>query len=74
MLFKCFTQYINNLESSAVVTGLENISFHSNPKEGQCQRMFKLPNNCAYLLTLVQPRAPQRRAMSLGLRPVSGGT
>ena len=35
--------------------------------------MFKLPNNCAYLLTLVQPRALQRRATSLGLRPVSGG-
>ena len=23
-------------------TGLENVSFHSNPKERQCQRMFKL--------------------------------
>ena len=21
--------------------------FHSNPKEGQCQRMFRLPHNCA---------------------------
>ena len=31
-----------NVENSAVATGLENISFHSNPKEGQCQRMFKL--------------------------------
>ena len=30
-----------NLENSAVATGLEKISFHSNPKEGQCQRMFK---------------------------------
>ena len=29
-------------ENSAVVTGLENVSFHSNPKEEQCQRMFKL--------------------------------
>ena len=25
-----------NLENSAVATGLENISFHSNPKERQC--------------------------------------
>ena len=25
------------------------ISFHSNPKERQCQRMFKLPHNCTYL-------------------------
>ena len=32
-----------NVENSAVDTGLENISFHSNPKEGQCQRIFKLP-------------------------------
>ena len=31
-----------NLENSAVATGLEKISFHSNPKERQCQRMFKL--------------------------------
>ena len=23
--------------------------FHSNPKERQCQRMFKLPHNCTYL-------------------------
>ena len=31
-----------NLEDSAVATGLENVSFHSNSKERQCQRMFKL--------------------------------
>ena len=36
-----------NLEYSAVATGLEKVSFHSNPKEGQCLRMFKLPYNCA---------------------------
>ena len=29
-------------ENSAVATGLEKVSFHSNPKERQCQRMFKL--------------------------------
>ena len=23
--------------------------FHSNPKEGQCQRMLKLPHNCTHL-------------------------
>ena len=34
-----------NLENSAVATGLKNVSFHSNPKERQCQRMFKLPHN-----------------------------
>ena len=35
-----------NLENSAVTTGLEKVSFHSNPKERQCRRMFKLPHNC----------------------------
>ena len=38
-----------NLENSAVATGLEEVSFHSNPKEGECQRMFKLLHNCTYL-------------------------
>ena len=30
-------------------TGLEKVSFHSNPKERQCQRMLKLPHNCTHL-------------------------
>ena len=34
-----------NLENSAVAIGLEKVSFHSNPKERQCQRMLKLPHN-----------------------------
>ena len=38
-----------NLENSAVATGLEKVSFHSNPKEKQCQRMLKLPHNCTHL-------------------------
>ena len=29
-----------NLENSAVATGLQKVSFHSNPKERQCQRML----------------------------------
>ena len=29
-----------HLENSAVATGLEKVSFHFNPKERQCQRMF----------------------------------
>ena len=32
-----------NLENSAVATGLEKVSFYSNPNERQCQRMLKLP-------------------------------
>ena len=38
-----------NLENSQVATGLEKVSFHSNPRERQCQRMFKLPHNCTHL-------------------------
>ena len=38
-----------NLENSAVSTGLEKVSFHSSPKERQCQRMFKLPHSCTHL-------------------------
>ena len=37
-----------NLENSAVATGLEKVSFHSSPKEGPCQRMFKLPRSCTH--------------------------
>ena len=32
-----------------LTTGLENVSFHSNPKERQCQRMLKLLDNCTHL-------------------------
>ena len=38
-----------NLENSAVATGLEKVSFHSNPKERQCQRMLELPYSCTHL-------------------------
>ena len=33
-----------NLEDSTVATGLAKVSYHSNPKEEQCQRMFRLPH------------------------------
>ncbi|MFT4423331.1 hypothetical protein [Bartonella bacilliformis] len=38
-----------HLENSAVATGLEKVSFHSNPEERQCQRMLKLLLNCTHL-------------------------
>ena len=38
-----------SLEDSAVVTGLGKVSFHSNPKERQCQRVLKLLHNCTHL-------------------------
>ena len=54
-----------NLENSAVGTGLEKVSFHSNPKERQCQRMLKLPHNCTHfsatkvMLKILQVRLQQ---------------
>ena len=38
-----------NLENSAVATGLEKVSIHSNPKERQCQRMLKTVHNCTHI-------------------------
>ena len=37
-----------NLKNSAVATRLKKVSFHSNLKERQCQRMFKLLYNCTH--------------------------
>ena len=37
------------ISKTAVATGLEKVSVHSNPKERQCQRMLKLPYNCTHL-------------------------
>ena len=34
---------------TAVATGLEKVSFHSNPKERQCQRMLTRPHTCTHL-------------------------
>ena len=54
-----------HLENSAVATGLEKVSFHSNPKERQCQRMFILQHNCTHLthrkvmLKILQARLQQ---------------
>ena len=39
----------SNLDNSAVTAQVEKVSFHSNPKERQCQRMFKLLHNCTHL-------------------------
>ena len=41
-----------NMENSAVTTGLGKFNFHSNPKEAQCQVMFKLPSSFSMLLRL----------------------
>ena len=48
MLLKCCTHYASKSGklSSGHRTGKDQ--FHSNPREGQCQRMFKLLHNCPY--------------------------
>ena len=38
-----------HVENSAVATGLEKVSFHSNPKERQCKRTLRLLHNCTQL-------------------------
>ena len=54
-----------NLENSVVATGLEKVSFHSNPKERQCQIVFKLPHGFTHLnaskvmLKILQARLQQ---------------
>ena len=42
-------QQIWKTQQSAVVTELEKVSFHSNLKERECQRMLKLPHNYHHL-------------------------
>ena len=54
-----------NLENSAVATGLEKVSFHSNPQERQCQRMFIYPtfalisHDSKVMLKILQARLQQ---------------
>ena len=40
---------LHSICQSAAATRLEKVSFHSNPKERQCQRMLKLLHNCTHL-------------------------
>ena len=67
-----------NLENSAVATGLEKVSFHSNPKEGQGQKLFKLLHNCTHftcyskvMLKILQARLQQY--MNWGLLDIQAG-
>jgi len=50
-----------NWGKSAVATGLEKVSFHSNPKESQCQRMLRLLHNCTHLTCKVMFKILQTR-------------
>ena len=37
------------IQKTAEATGLDKVSFHSNPKERQCQGMLKLQHSCTHL-------------------------
>ena len=72
-----------NLENSAEATGLEKVSFRSNPKERKCQKLFKLPHgllmsqSIKVMLKILQARLQQYRNAELpnvqaGFRKVRG--
>ena len=54
-----------NLENSAAATGLEKVSFHSNPKERQCQKCSNyrtialISHTSKGMLNILQARLPQ---------------
>ena len=52
MLWKCCIQYASKFGKLSSGHRLEKVSFHSNPKERQCQRMLKLLHNCSHLTHL----------------------
>ena len=59
--------WATSLHFKVTHTGLEKVSFHSNPKEGQCHRMFKLPHNVPFshdskvMFKILQARLQQYR-------------
>ena len=44
---QCCTQYVSKFGKFS--SGLEKVSFYSNPIKRQCQRILKLPHNCTHL-------------------------
>ena len=56
---------LENLENSAVATGLENVSFYSNPKERQCKECSNyhtialISHNSKAVLKILQARLQQ---------------
>ena len=54
-----------NLKNSAVATGLQEVSFHSNPKERQCQRcsnyhtVVLMSHTIKVMLIILQARLQQ---------------
>ena len=46
---KCSIQYVSKFGKLSSDHRTGKVTFHSNPKERQCQRMLKLPHNCTHL-------------------------
>ena len=60
MLWKCCTQYVSKFGNSAVATGLEKFSFHSNPKECSNYRTVTLISHASkVMLKILQARLQQ---------------
>ena len=53
-----------NFENAAVATGLEKVSFHSNPKEKQCQRISK----CHTILLISHASKVMLKILQAGLQ------
>ena len=74
-----------NLENSSVATGLAKVSFHSNPKERQCQRMLNyrtialISHTSKVMLKVLQVRLqqymnPELSDVQAGFRKGRGAT
>ena len=65
ILLKFFSQYVNKFENSAVATGLEKFSFHSNPKKGDAKEcsnyhtIVLIPYGSKVMLKILQARFQQ---------------
>ena len=60
MLWKCCTKYASKLENSAVATGLEKVSFYSNPKEfSNYHTIALISHNSKAVLKILQARLQQ---------------
>ena len=60
MLWRCCTQYASKFENSAVATGLEKVTFHSNPKEcSNYHTIALISHSSKVMLKILQVRLQQ---------------
>ena len=64
-----------NLDNSAVATGLEKVSFHSNLKERQFQIIFRLLYNCTHFTYFQMYKLDLEKVKESGIKlPTSVGS